>query len=315
MCIFSPDDTTVFTAIGGDTNIWSATTGACLIRLDTPKYPSVESAAFSPDGTMVVIAQSVSATIWCPATGAVLLTLRGHRFCLGCVLFSPDGTLILTASWYEPARIWSVTKGTCLRMLSPHHDGVGEAMEASFSFDGRFVLTWALDTTVRIWNTDSGICEMSLSVHREDEDCPPALHCTASFSPDGTSVLTACTLMSCESAVKIWNATTGECLRVFSFNELCYPHRCICSFSFDGRSVIIAPRIARDTDGPRTYYKAKVWNIATGEAMVTLSEHKGTVTSIAEAPIRAARPVESRVHTISRRPNDAEGGRVKRIRR
>ena len=47
--------------------------------------------------------------------------------------------------------------------------------------------------------------------------------------------------------------------------------------------------------------------------MVTLSEHKGTVTSIAEAPIRAARPVESRVHSISRSTDDAGGGRVKRI--
>ena len=190
------------------------------------------------------------------------------------------------------------------------------------------------------------MCEKTFAAHPEGERGQEghAVHCTAQFSPDGTSVLTTCTIRSLKSAVKIWHAVSGACLREFFFNGLV---SCICNVSFDGSCVIIVPKVATLAHFPRVsaarasatarnialarvssrFYDechVTVWKIATGESTMTLCGHTAPVTSLAEAPFEASRPHEARVRSTQRSnenaglatkrsTNDGEGEETKRI--
>ena len=51
--------------------------------------------------------------------------------------FSPDGRYVVTASYDNTSKLWSVESGDCL-MTMKHEDGV---YSPSFSPDGRYVVT------------------------------------------------------------------------------------------------------------------------------------------------------------------------------
>ena len=96
--------------------------------------------------------------------------------------FSPDGTLLATASHDGTARIWDLATGTTRTTLQGHTGTRGVA----FSPDGTLLATASDDGTARIWDLATGI--------------PPAPPCKATrrpervaFSPDGALLATAST--------------------------------------------------------------------------------------------------------------------------
>ena len=77
--------------------------------------------------------------------------LGGHSGHVRAVKWSPDGTLILTAS-SKTARVWDATTGT--NTLTLNHDRAITAV--AWSPDGRHILTGSDDGTARIWDTTTG---------------------------------------------------------------------------------------------------------------------------------------------------------------
>ncbi len=57
--------------------------------------------------------------------------------------------------------------------------------------------------TIRSIRMDTSVREQTFYGHARDV-------CSAAFSPDGASVITA----SGDGSAKIWDATSGECLRI-----------------------------------------------------------------------------------------------------
>ncbi|WP_020470080.1 WD40 repeat domain-containing serine/threonine protein kinase [Zavarzinella formosa] len=64
------------------------------------------------------------------------------------VSHSPDGSLVVSASWDETARVWDVSGRKLLWTLAGHRHTV---CGAAFSPDGRLVATCGDDNTVRLW--------------------------------------------------------------------------------------------------------------------------------------------------------------------
>ena len=72
---------------------------------------------------------------------------------MNAVAFSPDGTLIATASADRTARIWDTATGTATH--HPHRAyRPGDAV--AFSPDGTLVATASDDGTARIWDPATG---------------------------------------------------------------------------------------------------------------------------------------------------------------
>src|SRR5262249_34818939 len=86
-----------------------------------------------------------------------------HEGVVASAVFSPDGGLALTASWYRSARLWEVSSGKLLATL-PHEAAVGSA---GFSPDGRLALTASADRTARLWEVPSG--KLLATLRHEDD--------------------------------------------------------------------------------------------------------------------------------------------------
>ena len=67
--------------------------------------------------------------------------------------FSPDGTLLATASDDHTARIWDTATGTTRTTLHGH---TGRVPGVAFSPDGTLLATASDDGTARIWDTATG---------------------------------------------------------------------------------------------------------------------------------------------------------------
>jgi dynein assembly factor with WDR repeat domains 1 len=72
------------------------------------------------------------------------------------VVFNSQGSLLLTASMDNTAKIWDVETGKCLQTLGNHTD---EIFSCLFNYDGIVeliigdsIITGSKDNTVNIWN-------------------------------------------------------------------------------------------------------------------------------------------------------------------
>ena len=167
-------------------------------------------------------------------------------------VFSPDGRMVLTASWDNTARLWDTATGKELHRLQ--HDDNSDMLHpgvnaASFSPDGRTVVTASWDRTARLWDAASGK-ELQRLPHDD-------VVLAASFSPDGRTVVTA----SWDKTARLWDAATGKELQRLTHDDGVNA----ASFSPDGRTVVTA-------SGDKT---ARLWDAATGKELQRLT-HDGS---------------------------------------
>ena len=78
------------------------------------------------------------------------------------VAFSPDGTLLATASRDGTARIWDLATGTTRAVLQGHTDWL---TGVAFSPDGTLLATASRDGTARIWDLATGTTRAVLQGH------------------------------------------------------------------------------------------------------------------------------------------------------
>jgi WD40 repeat protein len=106
------------------------------------------------------------------------------------VAFSPDGSLIMTGSVDQTARLWQTETRSPWKDPLQHH---GTVRSVAFSPDGRMVLTASEDHTAQLWDVATG------------KPCgPPLQHASAIgsavFSPDGRTIATA----GAEKTARLW---------------------------------------------------------------------------------------------------------------
>ena len=132
--------------------------------------------------------------------------------------FSPEGDRIVTSSFDNTARVWSVRDGSEIVVLRGHT----KALErAAFSSDGKRIVTAARDGTARVWDAETG---------REISTLQDAGRVTyATFSPDGDRVVTAA---FDGGQARVWDARTGNRIASLAGTTLGSKH---ISFSPDGR--------------------------------------------------------------------------------
>ena len=153
---FSPDGNRVLTASGDSTaRVWDIATGEerfVFSRL-CYLYPA---AAFSLDGSCVLGfhgGRSVGIRLWDSKTGKQVCRIQGSQRPMGSAEFSPNGQLIVTASYDGTARTWDAKTGRQVRVFTGHTKYVNHA---AFTADGERIVTGSSDGTVRIWDPNTG---------------------------------------------------------------------------------------------------------------------------------------------------------------
>jgi WD40 repeat protein len=229
--------------------------------------------AYSPDGTLLAIGSGHVVEIVGATDGTTLRILRGHRYIVNGVAFSPDGTRIATASDDHTARIWDTTTGTTITTLTSH---TGHVNSIAFSPDGTRIATASHDHTARIWDTTTGTTITTLTGH-------DSWVAAVAYSPDGTRIATA----SHDHTTHIWDTTTGTTITTLTGHD---GHVSSVAFSPDGTRIATAS----------TDHTARIWDTTTGTTITTLTghtEHDNRVAAVTYSPDGTRLATASSDHT------------------
>jgi WD40 repeat protein len=265
---FGPDGKRLATAADdGTAKVWDAQSGQQLITLFRTGESS-NAIAFDTGGTRLVTGYGDGVTkVWDAATGRMLVTLSGEASPVWDVTFSPDGKRVATAGDDGTARVWDVSPagGPEWFTLVP---AVGPVLDVAYSPDGRQLAT-ACGLSVKVWNAASG---------RELRNLSDQAGRTFSiaFSPDGGGLATRG-----DQATRVWDVETDKVL--LALPTQLQPSATVTpsgiptygmAFSPDGKRLATAGR-----DG-----STRIWDAATGKALVTLPGQAGTTYSVAFSP-------------------------------
>ena len=92
-----------------------------------------------------------------------VLTL-GRELYVGVVLFSPDGTRLLTGSSDGVARLWDVKTGQLIKAMVGH---ASDVVSAAFSPDGSIIATGDSNGGLRVWHGNTGELIRTLRAHEQ----------------------------------------------------------------------------------------------------------------------------------------------------
>ncbi|MEM7032005.1 MAG: NB-ARC domain-containing protein [Chloroflexota bacterium] len=188
---------------------------------------------------------------------ALIRTFSDHSdFVIGCA-FSPDGSLILSASYDGTVKMWDVDSGQLLKTFSGHSRFV---TDCAFSPDVSRILSASDDKTLKVWGVDSGQLIKTFSGHSAT-----VRSCT--FSPNGSLILSA----SDDKTLKVWDVDSGQLIKTFSGHS-----SFVIGCAFSPNSSLI---LSASSD------KAlKVWDVDSGQLIKTFSGHSSVVTDCAFSP-------------------------------
>ena len=286
---YSPDGTRLATASDvGTATVWDLMTQTALYTLTTHAPAGVHALAFSPDGSSLATSSTFgSVAMWDVATGQNMPTLHGDLGRLVSLAFSPHGTYLGAVSATGALMVWDVIKGKELYTSGVY--GVRGAVVSSnivaFSPDETRVARLAGDGVsgqITIRNAATG---QSLYVF------PGPGAGQIAYSASGTRLTTVY-----GTAINVWDAITGQELltttlvsnsyRNFS---LAFGQNLLSNFAGSAefvKNLIQIGNTAFSPDRSRLATssldrKALIWDANTGELLMTLSGHTGTVGSLA----------------------------------
>jgi WD40 repeat protein len=165
------------------------------------EYEFLTHTSLSPDGKRLEITTNAAVYLWDIETKLLLKKLGQHNSTIYTSAFSPDGSLIATASRDRTVELSDVATGRTKTVLSGHEERV---VQLAFSPDGRTLATGSVDKTAKIWDVSTGRLIATLPGHDADVFY-------LAFSPNGRNIFTAS-----QKTIRQWDAATGQLITAFN---------------------------------------------------------------------------------------------------
>ncbi|WP_154697248.1 hypothetical protein [Lentzea guizhouensis] len=125
--------------------------------------------------------QAVNAKLLATQQVPLAVPVAGHTGAVYLTTFSPDGTLLATASYDRTARLWDVRDRSRPRELAVITEHTNWLSSAVFSPNGKVLATTGQDATIRLWDVTNPAAPQPLKTI-ETGNGPSYL---LEFSPDG----------------------------------------------------------------------------------------------------------------------------------
>ena len=193
--------------------------------------------------------------LWDVATQTPVVTLEGHTGRVKSVRFSPDGSILASASEDGTVKLWEMATRTNFSTLLGHTAGVESV---SFSPDGTTLASGSNDYTVKVWNPETGSNMATFEGHVRWVE-------VVSFSPDGSTLVSG----SSDGTVKLWNVETGNATSIYGHNV-----GNSVSFSLDGTTLA-----SGSTDET-----VRLWDIKTGRNIKSFGFQQWGVNVVSFSP-------------------------------
>ena len=199
---FSPDNSLLASGCNGGSNIvYSVANGSVVASrpaYNPPARPgAVMSVAFSSSGMMASGCEEATVRVYDSSWNLLWNSTNSadaHTTNVTAVAFSPDGTLLATASLDQTVKIWSTAAWTLRQTLTGSGTGV---VSVAFSPNGQELVSGGLDGRLKLWDL-SGACLRTIAAH--------ALPVTATvFSTDGVRIVSG----SDDNTIRVWSAADG----------------------------------------------------------------------------------------------------------
>mmetsp|Transcript_1588 Transcript_1588/g.4127 ORF Transcript_1588/g.4127 Transcript_1588/m.4127 type:complete len:883 (-) Transcript_1588:162-2810(-) len=179
-------------------------------------------------------------------------TLKGHAFLVSACSFSPDGHLVLSASWDKTLKVWNAETGEWVCDFTGHTDWV---RTCGFSRDGERIVSGSRDGVVKVWDINNGKCISTLEGHASNVT-------TCRFLPDSWRVVSG----SDDGTIKVWDTDSGACIRTLTGHT---DWVTACGVSSDGLRIVSGSR----------NNAIKLWDVDGGDCIRDLRGHANQITA------------------------------------
>jgi len=108
-----------------------------------------------------------------------IIRMSGHQQPINHLMFSPDGSLIASASFDKSIRLWNGTTGKFICAFRGHVQAV---YQCCWSADSRLLCSASKDSTIKVWDVKKKIMSTELPGHADEVFA-------VDWSPDGSRVV------------------------------------------------------------------------------------------------------------------------------
>ncbi|HEY9850958.1 MAG TPA: NB-ARC domain-containing protein [Leptolyngbyaceae cyanobacterium] len=251
--------------------LWDLHEGKVLKTL--PTHTWTVTTEFSPNGQLLASGGSEKIiNLWDSNTGQLWKSLKGHSGSVWCVSWHPNHQLLASSSVDQTIRIWNVQTGECLHVLQGHTNWV---IAVAWSPDGRMLASASSDRTVRLWDVLAIDPSPTPPLQGEGLKDSPFPTREAGIDPSPTLPGEGLRSSPFPSREGGWGVRFSEFTNTICKILIGHEQRVVTVAWSPDNQLVASGGVDQ---------AIRVWNVTTGNCLITLPGHNGQIHSVAFSP-------------------------------